>query len=57
MLSPLSLGLFHRAILESGTALNPWSIEENPKKRAFRLGQLLGIYTNDTGYLIGKQNI
>lgn len=53
MLSPLATGLFHRGISESGSALNPWAIAENPKDRAFRLGRVLGFDTNNTEYLLG----
>ncbi|GAB6022899.1 hypothetical protein CHUAL_006994 [Chamberlinius hualienensis] len=34
LLSPLSSGLFHRAIAASGTATNPWAFKENPRKWA-----------------------
>lgn len=56
MLSPLATGLFHRAISESGSALNPWALAENPKERAFRLGRVLGFETNNTEHLLGKNN-
>ncbi|XP_037027605.1 venom carboxylesterase-6 isoform X2 [Bradysia coprophila] len=52
MLSPLAAGLFHRAISESGSALNPWALAENPKERAFRLGRVLGFETNSTEHLL-----
>ncbi|GAB6028033.1 Carboxylesterase 5A [Chamberlinius hualienensis] len=32
MLSPLSTGLFHKAIAGSGTPLNPWAFKQNPKE-------------------------
>lgn len=54
MLSPLAAGLFHRAISESGSALNPWALAENPKERAFRLGKVLGFETNSTEHLLGN---
>ncbi|XP_075214398.1 juvenile hormone esterase-like isoform X2 [Lycorma delicatula] len=41
-LSPLSRGLFHGIILESGSVLNPWAFTEQPKYQAFRLGKILG---------------
>ncbi|XP_058467327.1 juvenile hormone esterase [Malaya genurostris] len=52
MMSPLAKGLFHRAIAQSGTALNPWAVAKSPKKRAFRLGEQLGCYTNSTDELL-----
>nr|AID61338.1 esterase [Calliphora stygia] len=42
LLSPLAKGLFHRAISESGSALNPWSMGENSVTRAARLAANLG---------------
>lgn len=49
MLSPLSKGLFHRAISESGSALNPWALGESSALRASRLAANLGyIGTNST---------
>ncbi|KAM7363426.1 esterase B1 isoform 2-T2 [Cochliomyia hominivorax] len=42
LLSPLAKGLFHRAISESGSALNPWSMGENSMTRAARLAANLG---------------
>lgn len=53
MLSPMAAGLFHRAISESGSALNPWSLAEDPKERAFKLGRVLGYETNSTENLLG----
>ncbi|XP_058812191.1 juvenile hormone esterase [Topomyia yanbarensis] len=52
MMSPLAKGLFHRAIAQSGTALNPWAIARSPKERAFRLGEQLGCFTNNTDELL-----
>nr|CAD7197734.1 unnamed protein product [Timema douglasi] len=46
ILSPLSAGLFTRAISESGSVFNPWSYMSDPRERAFRMGQALG-YTGD----------
>jgi acetylcholinesterase len=55
MISPMAQGgLFHRAIAQSGVALNPWAMTSKPKKRAFMLGEVLGYETNDTAKLIGK---
>ncbi|XP_055527970.1 juvenile hormone esterase isoform X2 [Wyeomyia smithii] len=52
MMSPLAKGLFHRAIAQSGTALNPWAISRTPKERGFLLGQQLGCHTNSTDELL-----
>ncbi|GAB0090569.1 Carboxylic ester hydrolase [Sergentomyia squamirostris] len=52
MLSPLATGLFHRAISESGSALSPWAQATRPKERAFKLGQVLGLSTNNTEELL-----
>lgn len=57
MLSPMAAGLFHRAISESGSALNPWSLAEDPKERAFTLGRVLGYETNSTENLLGSNLI
>lgn len=49
MLSPMSKGLFHRAISQSGSALNPWSMSASSTERAFRLAANLGyVGANDT---------
>lgn len=47
VLSPMSKGLFKRAIPMSGVPLCEWSIPFEPKQRAFALGKLLGFETND----------
>ncbi|XP_058988325.1 juvenile hormone esterase isoform X2 [Musca domestica] len=49
LLSPLAKGLFHRAISESGSALNPWAMGESSMTRAYRLAANLGyVGANDT---------
>ncbi|XP_067001134.2 juvenile hormone esterase isoform X2 [Anabrus simplex] len=52
MLSPMTKGLFHRAIAESGVAFNPWGIEKHPREAAFRLGAALGNKTEDPEHLV-----
>ncbi|XP_055849610.1 juvenile hormone esterase isoform X2 [Episyrphus balteatus] len=47
LLSPLADGLFHRAISESGSALNPWSMAYNTSERAVRLAQATGYTGSD----------
>ncbi|KAK4876786.1 hypothetical protein RN001_009292 [Aquatica leii] len=37
--SPLSKGLFHRAVLQSGTAVSTWSVQLEPLKQAIALGK------------------
>ncbi|CAH2233686.1 venom carboxylesterase-6 [Pararge aegeria] len=53
MLSSSSQGLFHAAIAESGVALSPWAVAQDPRIRAFELGRELGIDTNNTAELLG----
>lgn len=48
ILSPMSKGLFHRAISESGSAINPWSLADNTTERAFRLAEILGFKGGST---------
>lgn len=54
LLSPLSQGLFQHAIMQSGSALNQWTINnrDNAIDRAFRLGKALGCDTKDTNKLL-----
>nr|CAD7393015.1 unnamed protein product [Timema cristinae] len=47
VLSPMSQGLFQRAISESGSALNPWAFHKNTQPYAFNLGNKLGLNTID----------
>ncbi|CAG2067024.1 unnamed protein product, partial [Timema podura] len=47
VLSPMSQGLFQRAISESGSALNPWAFHLNTQPYAFNLGSKLGLNTID----------
>ncbi|KAJ9581580.1 hypothetical protein L9F63_023239, partial [Diploptera punctata] len=54
MLSPMSTGLFHGVLADSGSVLTPWAVYVPGAGRstAFQLGQLLGINTDDTSVLI-----
>lgn len=54
LLSPLSKGLFHQAIIQSGSAFNPWAYNnrDNAIDRGFRLGKKLGCNTHDTDKLL-----
>ncbi|OAD58669.1 Esterase E4 [Eufriesea mexicana] len=47
-LSPMSQGLFHKAIAQSGVAFNPWAIQtEEPKKFTYMLAAKLGMDSTD----------
>nr|AFL37259.1 esterase [Lygus lineolaris] len=48
MLSPLSKGLFQKAIANSGSALNPWAMSRTARKTGLALAQAIGCPTNDT---------
>ncbi|CAH1394621.1 unnamed protein product [Nezara viridula] len=48
LLSPLSKGLFHRAICMSGVALNPWAVAENMKEKTMVIATDLGCPINDS---------
>lgn len=52
MLSPLSKGLFHKAILESGSTLNPWARNNNPSQLVKKLKTVLNVTINDNVVLI-----
>lgn len=47
MMSKAATGLFHKGISQSGAATNAWSRAENPRERAFKLGELLGCHASD----------
>lgn len=40
--------------MQSGSAMNGWAFSENPKERAFKLGEVLGVKTTDTAELMNK---
>ncbi|GBP50159.1 Esterase FE4 [Eumeta japonica] len=52
ILSPMSKGLFQRAILMSGSPLCDWGLPYAPRRRAFVLGKQLGKSTNDDRELV-----
>ncbi|XP_065225803.1 esterase FE4-like isoform X2 [Planococcus citri] len=52
MMSPLSHDLFHKCILQSGSALSSWSFSDSPEERAFELGRILGFHGNDKRELL-----
>ncbi|KAF4526362.1 hypothetical protein B566_EDAN014100, partial [Ephemera danica] len=47
MLSPLAKGLFHRAILQSGSAYNPWALTRHAPRHANELARALGCSSQD----------
>ncbi|CAH0725291.1 unnamed protein product, partial [Brenthis ino] len=47
MLSPMATGLFHKAIMQSSTALNRWSLAKNPTQCTIELAKHLGITKKD----------
>lgn len=51
-LSPLSKGLFHKGISQSGTALNPWALQEAGLDKAKRLSVLMGCPESDSRQII-----
>ena len=48
----LDAGLFKRAILQSGSALSPWAIQEDPELQARKFGQLAGYQGQDLHGLV-----
>ncbi|GLG95959.1 Esterase FE4 [Gryllus bimaculatus] len=52
MLSPVSKGLFHKAILQSGCALNEWKAAAEPQEVAFIVAQKLGCDAADVQGLV-----
>ncbi|XP_013192657.1 esterase FE4 [Amyelois transitella] len=47
IVSPMSKGLFHRAILQSGSAISYWSLQMDPLKIASQLAEQIGYKTVD----------
>lgn len=52
MISPLSKGLFHKAIAQSGVNIVDWSNTSSARERAFRVGKVLGKDTTDVNELL-----
>ncbi|KAF6203661.1 hypothetical protein GE061_001993 [Apolygus lucorum] len=48
LLSPLSKGLFQKAISNSGSELNPWAMTMEPRKLGFIIAEAVGCPTTDT---------
>ncbi|KAG8034161.1 hypothetical protein G9C98_001245 [Cotesia typhae] len=52
-LSPLARGLFHKSIIQSGVATNPYAFTvHSPKEAAIKISSILGKETTDTQELI-----
>ncbi|PZC79286.1 hypothetical protein B5X24_HaOG200169 [Helicoverpa armigera] len=51
VISPMSKGLFKRAIAQSGVSLCYWAQAYRPRERAFALGRKLGFYSDDVNEL------
>ncbi|XP_044586951.1 esterase FE4-like [Cotesia glomerata] len=54
VMSPMSQGLFSRAIMQSGSAVNPWAFTLNPKENAMALADKFGIKTTSTAEMVKK---
>ncbi|KAL0125895.1 hypothetical protein PUN28_004753 [Cardiocondyla obscurior] len=54
MMSPMSDGLFNKAILQSGSAVNTWAMAYDARDVAFKLGEKLDIETSDPVELVAK---
>ncbi|GJQ72642.1 hypothetical protein Trydic_g1304 [Trypoxylus dichotomus] len=54
VLSPLTKGLFNKAVMESGTALCLWALSRTAKEAAFAVGAKLGILTLSSRRLINE---
>ncbi|XP_073981925.1 venom carboxylesterase-6-like [Rhodnius prolixus] len=52
MLSPLSQGLFNKAIAASGSALCPWAQMENAREKTLKLAAYLGCPVNESHLLL-----
>ncbi|KAJ6637789.1 Juvenile hormone esterase [Pseudolycoriella hygida] len=52
ILSPEAKGLFHKAISQSGSAINPWAYQPDPEAVAHQLAKDMGITFTDNADLI-----
>ncbi|XP_058065095.1 bile salt-activated lipase-like, partial [Anopheles bellator] len=52
LISPLTGGLFHRAIASSGSPFNSWAFQPNPVHYAKRLVEALDLETTDTTAMV-----
>ncbi|XP_041973848.1 uncharacterized protein LOC121729406 isoform X2 [Aricia agestis] len=56
MLSPISNGLFHRAILMSGSALSDWAMTRDPAQYTLQVAQSLGCSPTSKNMMTCLQN-
>lgn len=56
LISPLAQGLFHKVVAMSGSPLQEWAIDRNPKESANRLGALLNCTTESSAELVACLN-
>ncbi|KAG5669412.1 hypothetical protein PVAND_017299 [Polypedilum vanderplanki] len=54
MLSQMTQGLFHQAIMMSGSALSPFSFQTNPRQKAENLARKIGLIFNSTEEMVEK---
>ncbi|XP_063626369.1 cholinesterase 1-like [Cydia splendana] len=47
LLSPMSKGLFHKAIMQSGSSLAPWAYQQSPIQIAASLAKVMGYESED----------
>ncbi|XP_026749626.1 juvenile hormone esterase-like [Galleria mellonella] len=52
LISPMSKGLFNKAIMQSGTCIDDWAMSGEAKRRAFIAGRAIGKDTNSTQELL-----
>ncbi|XP_059061394.1 juvenile hormone esterase-like [Achroia grisella] len=52
LISPLSKGLFNKAIMQSGTCIDDWAMCGDSKLRAFQVGKVLGKDTDNPHELL-----
>ncbi|CAK1584968.1 unnamed protein product [Parnassius mnemosyne] len=53
LMSPMSVGLFDRAIMQSGSAMSPWSLQFEPLKTASAVAKQMGYNTEDPHEIYG----
>lgn len=54
LLTQMGQGLYHRAIMQSGSAINPWAFQPNPLREATILAQKLGLVWSNNQDLINQ---
>lgn len=52
LMSEMAKGLFHQAIMQSGTGVSPFAFQTNPRERAEEIGKNLGFEFNSTESLM-----